>query len=86
METTNFCLSLARTMATLVSRYKEVCEQRERSKLRNDQMNRDAVRLRNIFFPVNMDKLEKIKVIHSSQSSFFFFQQFCFNFKHRDNA
>ncbi len=50
-------------MATLVEeRYKVVCELQESSRLRNEQMMRDAVRLRNIFAPVNTERLENLKV------------------------
>ena len=49
-------------MATLLGRYKEICELQESSRLRNEQMMKDAIRLRNIFVPVNTESLENLKV------------------------
>lgn len=49
-------------MATLMERYKEVCELQETRRSRNERMNRDAVRLRNIFVPVDTERLKSLKV------------------------
>lgn len=50
------------TTSSLVETYKTVCDQQERRIIRNEKMCRDAVRLRTIFFPVNTQKLENLKV------------------------
>ena len=49
-------------MATVLDRYKEICERHESSKHRNSQMKKDAIRLQKIFKPVNTERLEELKV------------------------
>lgn len=49
-------------MATILERYKSACDQAEHRVIRNEKMRKDAACLRNIFFTVNTDKLEALKV------------------------
>ena len=49
-------------MATVLDRYREICERHESSKHRNSQMKKDAIRLKKIFKPVNTERLEELKV------------------------
>ena len=47
---------------TLLEQYRRTCEIQEARRLRNEHLNRNAVRLRDIFVPVNTQALETLKV------------------------